>query len=671
MVTENQMVKLYAAFLAGCMEENIFASYFPFLANVVVSSGEREVRAEKVADDFKNRYGFSLPLSFVRSVLNVGVQKGLIWHDKKYGRYVLSNMSSDQWTFDPERFNIKWKRLVSSFFDYWHEDDRGPLPDGIDEIIIKCIEAYDDNVFVQDCVATTSDDDRLRFIWNTFVLKIHESDSDLYDFVAALYLCNVIKDSRFFEGDARSSFSGLKVYIDTPIAFSLIGLDETPRIELCRYLVKQLKEAGCQVLIFDHCLQEMERIIQSANHWVHSPDYCIDKASRAARYFFDNRKTREEVTIVLESLVDNLAGFGVRVDCISARIDEESYREEELRLYEMLKQKYSSRGREIDEHLEKSILVDILSMIFVLRNRKGSHPNHLYSAGSLLVTLNNALTSVSGEYAAIKKSGVPACISADILSSVLWLHSPVKLANYKKVQLIADCYVATSPSPELLKKYVSALDKARESGVISEKKFIQLKTSSIVRRPLAYIANVDGFNDESLFDVIQRMEDENRFEVSKEVEAVKKQSEMDFQAYKADVAKQLAEVQRNADSQLRLKDVEILKQSTLASENAQKADEMERLVSNTAAINAKLISVLTSITAFMLLFILIVVPLGFTLGNIDLWIQYSPDNRVVNYALRGCIALATDIVMFLVKGVRLTIEFPIRTLFQKAILRGL
>ena len=310
-------------------------------------------------------------------------------------------------------------------------------------------------------------------------------------------------------------------------------------------------------------------------------------------------------------------------------------------------------------------------MIFVLRNRKGSHPNHLYSAGSLLVTLNNALTSVSGEYAAIKKSGVPACISADILSSVLWLHSPVKLANYKKVQLIADCYVATSPSPELLKKYVSALDKARESGVISEKKFIQLKTSSIVRRPLAYIANVDGFNDESLFDVIQRMEDENRFEVSKEVEAVKKQSEMDFQAYKADVAKQLAEVQRNADSQLRLKDVEILKQSTLASENAQKADEMERLVSNTAAINAKLISVLTSITAFMLLFILIVVPLGFTLGNIDLWIQYSPDNRVVNYALRGCIALATDIVMFLVKGVRLTIEFPIRTLFQKAILRGL
>ena len=669
MASERQMVKLYAAFLSGCMEENVFASYFPFLANVLVASGVREVRAEKVREDFENRYGFSLPLSFVRSVLNVGVQKGLIRHDKKHGRYVLSNDGLDKWIFNPDQFNAQWAKLITSFSDYLYEQDIGTLPDEIDAIIAKCIEVYDDEVLpLNGDVSTVDNDDKLRFIWNTFVLRIHTTDSNLYDFVATLYLCNVIKDANFFEGDARSSFAGLKVYLDTPIAFSLIGLDEPPRIELCRYLVKQLKEAGCQVMIFEHCLQEMERIIQSANHWVHSQDYRIDKASRAARYFFDNRKSREEVTIVLESLEDRLSDFGVKVDDFSLRIGEELYREEELRLYEMLKQKYSSRGREIDEHVQKSILVDIRSMIFVLRNRKGFHPNHLYSAGNLLVTLNFALTAVSGEYAAIKRLGVPACISVDLLSSVLWLHSPVKLANYKKVQLLADCYVATSPSPELLKKYVIALTKARANGVISEKKFIQLKTSSIVRRPLAYVANVDGFNEESLFDVVQRMEDENRFNVNKEVEAAKKKGDAEFQAYKAVVAKQLADVQSRAASQLRLKDEEISKQSVLAISNAQRADEMERLVSSTAAINAKLISIITSVTAFLLLFILIAIPFGFILGRVDFWTKYTPDNRIVNCALRGCVALATEIIMLLVKKVRVLIEYPIRMLIKKIFL---
>lgn len=69
------MIKLYAAFKAGYLGENLFDTYFSFFANIIKNKDLNIINDVDLAKAFEDEYGIKLPLFFVRQVLSVGVQK--------------------------------------------------------------------------------------------------------------------------------------------------------------------------------------------------------------------------------------------------------------------------------------------------------------------------------------------------------------------------------------------------------------------------------------------------------------------------------------------------------------------------------------------------------------------------------------------------------------------
>lgn len=63
------IIKLYAAYKAGYLGNNILDTYFSFMANMISEEGLTVVEDTVVAAKFKERYTMELPLPFIRQVL--------------------------------------------------------------------------------------------------------------------------------------------------------------------------------------------------------------------------------------------------------------------------------------------------------------------------------------------------------------------------------------------------------------------------------------------------------------------------------------------------------------------------------------------------------------------------------------------------------------------------
>lgn len=99
-----------------------------------------------------------------------------------------------------------------------------------------------------------------------------------------------------------------------------------------------------------------------------------------------------------------------------------------------------------------------------------------------MLTLNGVLANVSKQYESnqsVNSGHIPACISADLFGALLWLNSPNDIVNYHKHKLLADCYSSLQPSKELLEKYISSLESAKNLGEIDEKKYLFMRSHSM------------------------------------------------------------------------------------------------------------------------------------------------------------------------------------------------
>lgn len=588
-----RIIKLQAAYLTGCFNQNVFESYLPFFVKAVEACNLVMFNAEEVSVAICSRYGVDLPLTFVRTVLAVGCQRELFCNDKKSGRYYLVQAKAGGFVFDDREFNAKWARLKAHFMDFCVKRKQ-TLPEDVEEELLRCIEEVDAIDEDDDGALNPSAPNGMDFLWRSFVVELHDSNQEGFDYVSALSLCTVIKDAEFFDGDARHKFSGLKVYLDTPILFGLLGFSEQPRVSLCRHLASQLNSAGCQLLVFDQCYQELERNLTDANYWAHEQSYDASKASPAARVIFESRITYEEMVSRIENVEEELKGLGVRVQRTEYDVSEDKFQECERTLQQMLEERYRNQGRIISEQRLRGIAVDIRSIVFASRYRRGYRPTHLYDARHLLVTLNSAVAGVAYDYMR-KNEGrqdvIPACVSADVLGSALWLFSPVELAGYHRLRFLADCYAATNPSRALLESYSDTLRKVREKGMITEEQFIRCRASSVIRRPLAACVsgNSEAFTEKTCLELVEEMEDRERFRIAEAVRMEREQAKKEKDIELESKDKEIAELRIKSKEELCAKDKELGDEKVKSLENAQKAEELDKLVASTARQKEKLI----------------------------------------------------------------------------------
>ena len=491
-LTMNNTIKLYAAYKSGYLGENIIDAYFPFAANIMLENNIKVVRDTEIAEKFKERYKFELPLPFIRQILNTGLKNGSIFDYNGEYSTVFAKLSS--FRFDSSDFDLHWKKLIASFCEYSNLSSSDA-----ENIILSYIDESSELILSEDRDNNITSNEKKASSWYEFIKAQAQANEDIYNFIAALSLSNITQQALFFTGEARPDYSDLNIYLDSPMVFALLEMDIPERTMSYKQLISAAQKAGCLVHVLDNNYSEIEGIINNAISLIRSGRYDMSKANNVARFFYDSGMSTQDMTEFAVMLPQKLEELGVTIKSTSYEISsQQQFQEDEKVLYDMIKERYISRGYSL-EYEEHSIRVDVRSIIMIYRERLGEKASTIRKSRHLMLTSNNMIANVSREYErkhsiTPSRSHIPACISSDLFGTVLWLDSPADMIGYQKQKLLADCYSYLRPDRKLLEKYVHELNKARKSKQITDEEFLLMRSYNLVNVSLMDVTNGDYAN---------------------------------------------------------------------------------------------------------------------------------------------------------------------------------
>ena len=489
---EPKLLKVYAAYRSGCLGNNIFDAYYPFVATIIYEEQWTYIDSETVAAKFNEKYGIELPLSFVNQVLGIGVANGSIIDSM--GQFNVERSKMKSHCFDSSDFNKQWGDMRSQFCYYCKQIEVDLTGIDIDSQILEELDQSDSRFLAGSVSENEFPANEFHYAWNKYLIHVSETRPKLYDFIASISASNIIRQAIFYSEASDESFTGLNVYLDSPMVFALLGMDSPARTESCKYLIEQAQKKGCSILLFDHNLHEIEGILSRAAEWARDPNYSIEIANNAARFFHDSEMTSQEMVEFCETIENKLSELNIRIKQTGYDINSDEFQEDENELYDMLSTYYSSHGRDISDERARSISIDVRSIVMVYRERAGQISTKIQNSKDIMLTINSAIANVCKNYESnrsINSGHIPACISADLFGSVMWLFSPVDLENYNKKRLLADCYSALRPTKKMLSDFVESLKIAKAAGDIDEKTFLFMRSHSAVYDALMNVTKGD------------------------------------------------------------------------------------------------------------------------------------------------------------------------------------
>ena len=543
------ITKLYAAYKAGYLGNNILDTYFSFMANMIFEEHLMVVEDGVIAAKFKERYTIELPLPFIRQVLGVGVHNGSFIED--HGKYSVVISELSKYRFSKTEFDSLWEHLIREFTAYCQTKEIAISLIDVSEFILDIIDDSDEKILSGEKVDEKDGLTPFEYAWYSFVKEQGESQTELYSFVAALSASNITKQALFHMGEAVTDYSNLHIYLDSPIVFSLLGMDDVFRTESYKQLIADMIKAKCNIHVLDHNFQEVDGIIARAAGWATNTLYDLRKANNAARFFHDSQMDETEISEFCENIETKLNELGITVKETSYDVYQDKFQEDETCLFDMVKTRYTDHGYELSQEKQDSIRIDVRSIIMIYRERQGQTATRLQNAKHIMLTSNNAIANVCKKYESNRsqQSGhIPACISADLFGAVLWLDSPMQMLEYQKKKLLADCYAFLKPDKVLLDKYMQSLDEARNADAIDEKKFLFLRTHKVVLDSLMDITKGDyaRFNSNTYLEVYEDIQEKAQKKYKDEVvahgqtqkrlEALERSSSDEIEALKARIS---------------------------------------------------------------------------------------------------------------------------------------
>ncbi|MBP3919442.1 MAG: hypothetical protein J6I50_09795 [Clostridia bacterium] len=524
----SNITKLYAAYKAGYLGNNILDTYFSFMANIITEEHLTVVEDTVIATKFKERYTMELPLPFIRQILGVGVQNGSFIED--HGKYSVVVNEIAKYRFSETDFDVLWDLLITNFSEYCRVKDIDISSLDTSSFVLDILDDADEKILSGEKVDEPDGMSPSEYGWYSFIKEQGELQTELYSFVAALSASNITKQALFHAGETATDYTDLHVYLDSPIVFALLGMDDNSRTESYKQLVADMIKAKCSVHVLDHNFQEVDSIITRAAGWATNTLYDLRKANNAARFFHDSQMDETEISEFCENIETKLNELGVTVKGTSYDVFQDKFQEDEACLFDMVKTRYLDHGYELSQEKQDSIRIDVQSIIMIYRERQGQTATRLQSAKHIMLTSNNAIANVSKKYESnrsLQAGHIPACISADLFGAILWLDSPMQLLEYQKKKLLADCYAFLKPDKVMLDKYIQSLDEARNADAIDEKKFLFLRTHKVVLDSLMDITKGDyaRFNSNTYLEVYDDIQEKSQKKYRDEVVAHKQTQE--------------------------------------------------------------------------------------------------------------------------------------------------
>jgi len=303
-----------------------------------------------------------------------------------------------------------------------------------------------------------------------YVASIVESDP-----VAFGYLDGMIKGSMLASvlyvdttGQTTRKFRKTVLYLDTPICLRALGHEGVDAEKAANQMLRLALKQGAEVACFAHNLREMRGVLAGAREVLRQRSGSESAVRGVATHFRETQATPADIDLAIARLEQDLFELSIQVK--SSPIHAPAFGLDEASLEEVLQKrvKYFNPAARV---------VDVDSLSAIHRLRQGSSGPHLETCRAVLVTNNSSLVRASRDFFDSGRHEWPLAIVDHTLSALLWVKDPGTAPDLPRLQVLADCYSALSPSASLWSKIGDEIKRLESRGTISSDSITLLRYS--------------------------------------------------------------------------------------------------------------------------------------------------------------------------------------------------
>lgn len=547
------IVKEMAVLLADLFQDDIPSFFMPYIAFLVDEKSYADIDIEIISKDFYHTFGIPMDAMVLERLCNEAIAREYIYNSQ--GRYCSNplKIGTLQFEKDCKAALSRYQELKTAYNKFVVEKNglSALEDDKLDDVVMELIQ----NVSI-DTKEHSKEADNMNaheMVLNDFLLYAEKEHPEIVEvlnqFAVSDSLWNVIAN----EHEPRPYFpNGIKIFLDTKCIFRLIGLEGEYWQQVFQNFVATLKECDAEVVVFEHVLQEINRIIQNARKVYKAPDFDMSRASAVACHFRYEGYNDARIDRILYNLNNNpCLTYDFAIESCDYEDSDDQFQIDYANFKKILTETYQESNPSFDPELkDQTIETDIRSITMSYRLRAGSRPRQISDANVLFITTNSSLAQAAKKYERIqnKESGgsISVCWTANYLSTLIWLGMPKSYIKISKQKLLAYCYAAAKPTKEQIETYFQTINQLRKEGKCSAEELQYLKESRTLLRQYtlasataptgskpSFIDSLENFKKQTL-DKIQKLEGE----VSgyKEAEGKRKTESEQFQKKAEDYA---------------------------------------------------------------------------------------------------------------------------------------
>lgn len=448
----------------------------------------------------------------------------------------------------------------------WEKDEaEAALESFVEEFSIELALAKRDGGV--DCAPALSRSEALAVV-HGYARRSLEDDDRGIDYLEEMVRASMLANVIYLQDLAswKPSLDHLIVFLDTTVVLRVLGLTDEEVSEAAREMVGLAAEFNVPVQIFDHTLNEIHGVLKDVQRNLREDNRGrtnLDKLAHQGQEVLAHALRRgwglADIEEVLAEIKSRLAQEKIAI-APTPKTDPRLPLNQG-RLDEILTQYGFSTNQKVAD-------AQSLSSIHLLR--EGRACTELGQARAIFVTSNDNLVRASRFWFEEqgKDSLVPQCTTERSLTTQFWLRRPEGRPDVARKFLVAECFAALNPSPELLNRYLDRIAERRQRKEITEEQVKALVFSTEAKEILVEVAHGDPelVDDHTVEEVLARSEGRLSSGFAVELES----TQADVEALRAENRAMREEV---GDRDRRLKD----QGAALAAQNRELAHLQKRL----------------------------------------------------------------------------------------------
>ncbi|MGE0572004.1 MAG: hypothetical protein AB7H85_03605 [Dehalococcoidia bacterium] len=465
------------------LHRDYLQNFVPLVLESLAQTRPPVVSSPDLQADLRTRFGLQLPQYVLDALVQRLEQAGALRYEDGAFRPTPDLMADPNFAANRsallaqhDSVVAQLKRFVHREFGVnWTEDDaEASLLAYLDANHFEILSgAYQSNLFER---IPTANANGPLFV-GSFILDAYEHHRRLFDFVENVTVGLMLARAVFLETSPTDSaalpFASTSFYLDSMLLLMVLDCLGPSYREPCEELLNLLRSGGAQLRCFEHTIDEIKGILQSAAISLQQDAVGNNDSGRLAisEYYRKTGRTSSDVLLLSNRIRDKLDYLTVTVvpsptydENTHANVIDESLLEAKIKAH-LRYNNPLARDR------------DVRSISSVMLLRDGHVCRSIEDCVAIFVTTNTKLSRICYDFfhESHAVSEMSPCISDSLLTMMAWLKTPNASPSLPRKRLIADCYAATQPGEELRHAYIEEIQKLSADGNLSQDDYLLLR----------------------------------------------------------------------------------------------------------------------------------------------------------------------------------------------------